>query len=230
MFSNSSSNTSLSLLINTRGMMKSLYFGAAISPLMEQAASQSQDSRLPPLLLLPFEFIKRVAVVLDQGALFRGNKEGVIRKKIIEHDLVECVISLPEKLFYNTSAPGAILVFNMAKSEKSKNRILFINASNLFGKHKEIRRLNQLYPEHIDKVISALESFETIEGLAAVRSKEEILKQDGNLNVTLYVSQINDEEKIDIRNVLSEISNADSQLKDIDKKLNSYLKELGYID
>ena len=173
---------------------------------------------------------KRVAVVLDQGALFRGNKEGVIRKKIIEHDLVECVISLPEKLFYNTGAPGAILVFNMAKSEKSKNRILFINASNLFGKHKEIRRLNQLYPEHIDKVISALESFETIEGLAAVRSKEEILKQDGNLNVTLYVSQINDEEKIDIRNVLSEISNADSQLKDIDKKLNSYLKELGYID
>ena len=173
---------------------------------------------------------KRVAVVLDQGALFRGNREGAIRKKIIEQDLVECVISLPEKLFYNTGAPGGILVFNRAKSEKSKNRILFINASNQFGKHKEIRKLNQLYPEHIDNIVNALESFETIEGLTTVRSSEEILKQDGNLNVTLYVSQINDEEQIDIRNVLSEISDTDLQLKDIDKKLDSYLKELGYLD
>ena len=90
--------------------------------------------------------------------------------------------------------------------------------------------LNQLYPEHIDNIVNALESFETIEGLTTVRSSEEILKQDGNLNVTLYVSQINDEEQIDIRNVLSEISDTDLQLKDIDKKLDSYLKELGYLD
>ena len=58
---------------------------------------------------------KRVAVVLDQGSLFRGNAEGRIRSAVIAADLVECVISLPEKLFYNTGAPGAILVFNKAK-------------------------------------------------------------------------------------------------------------------
>ncbi|MEM0156426.1 MAG: class I SAM-dependent DNA methyltransferase [Thermoplasmataceae archaeon] len=173
---------------------------------------------------------KKVAVVLDQGSLFRGNREGEIRKKIVEQDLVECVISLPEKLFYNTGAPGAILVFNRAKNEKSKNRILFINASSQYGKHKEIRKLNQLYPEHIDNIVDALESFETRDGFCAVKSKEEVLKQDGNLNVPLYVSQTDHEEEIDIRNVLSEISKVDGELKEVDEKLNAYLKELGYID
>ena len=61
---------------------------------------------------------KRVAVVLDQGSLFRGNAEGKIRSAVIAADLVECVISLPEKLFYNTGAPGTILVFNKSKVSK----------------------------------------------------------------------------------------------------------------
>lgn len=173
---------------------------------------------------------KRVAVVLDQGALFRGNREGEIRKKVIEADLVECVISLPEKLFYNTGAPGAILVFNRNKTEKSRNKILFINASNEFAKHKEIRKLNQLYPENVDRIVKTFESFEDIEGLASVKDKDEVLKQNGNLNVTLYVSQINKEEEVNIKQVISEIRDTDNQLKDIDEKLNSYLKELGYIE
>ncbi len=173
---------------------------------------------------------KRVAVVLDQGALFRGNKEGEIRKKVIEADLVECVISLPEKLFYNTGAPGAILVFNKKKSEMSKDKILFINASNEFGKHKEIRKLNQLYPEHIDRILEVFETLSDKEGLSSVKSKEDVIRQNGNLNVTLYASQINHEEQIDIRQVLSEIDDTDTRLKEVEEKLNTYLKELGYLE
>ena len=173
---------------------------------------------------------KRVVVVLDQGSLFRGNREGEIRKKIIETDLVECVISLPEKIFYNTGAPGAILVLNKNKYEDSKNKILFINASNEFGKHREIRRLNQLYPENIEKIIKTFESFEDITGFSTVKTKEEVLKQDGNLNVTLYASPINVEKQVDIRAVLSETVMVDNELKDVDKKLDEYLKELGYFD
>lgn len=173
---------------------------------------------------------KRVAVVLDQGALFRGNKEGEIRKKVIEADLVECVISLPEKLFFNTGAPGAILVFNKKKPEKSKKKILFINASNEFGKHKEIRKLNQLYPENIENVSKAFELFEERDGLSSIKENDEVLKQNGNLNVTLYVAQITREEQIDIRQVISEIEETDSQLKEVDDRLNSFLKELGYLD
>ncbi len=173
---------------------------------------------------------KRVSVVLDQGSLFRGNREGEIRKKVIEADLVECVISLPEKLFYNTGAPGAILVFNKNKPEKSKGNVLFINASNEFGKHKDIRKLNQLYPENIDRIVKTFESFEDQDGFAVVKSNDEILKQNGNLNVTLYVSQVIQEDQIDIKQVLSELNEVDAQIKDVDEKLNSYLKELGYLD
>ena len=173
---------------------------------------------------------KKVVVVLDQGSLFRGNREGEIRKKIIEADLVECIISLPEKIFYNTGAPGAILVFNKNKSEDSRNKILFINASNEFGKHRETRRLNQLYPENIEKIIKTFESFEDITGFSIVKTKEEVLKHDGNLNVTLYVSQIMNEEIVDIREVLSRVTKLDDQLIEVDKKLDLYLKELGYLD
>ena len=59
----------------------------------------------------------RVGLIVDNGCLFRGGEEKAVRSKIIGRDLVECVILLPEKLFYNTGAPGAILIFNKNKPE-----------------------------------------------------------------------------------------------------------------
>ena len=54
----------------------------------------------------------KVGIVIDNGCLFRGGKERIIRSRILEEDLIECVILLPEKLFYNTGAPGAIIILN----------------------------------------------------------------------------------------------------------------------
>ena len=54
----------------------------------------------------------RVGLVVDNGCLFRGGAEKTVRSKVVDEDLVECVILLPEKLFYNTGAPGAIVIFN----------------------------------------------------------------------------------------------------------------------
>jgi len=85
---------------------------------------------------------KKAVVVIDQGALFRGGREREIRSKIVAEDLVEAVILLPEKLFYNTQAPGVIIVFNKNKPPERKGKILFINASNEYKPHPEIRRLN----------------------------------------------------------------------------------------
>ena len=173
---------------------------------------------------------KRVAVVLDQGSLFRGNSEGNIRSAMIFSDLVECVISLPEKLFSNTGAPGAILIFNREKNATRKGKILFINASNEFGKHKEVRKLNQLNPEHIERIAGAFENFQQQEGFSVIKSIEDVMKNNGNLNVSLYVSQIIKEEEINIKSVLSEINDVDEQLEEVNKKLDSYMRELGYID
>ncbi len=164
---------------------------------------------------------KRVAIVLDQGSLFRGNREGEIRKKIIDADLVECVISLPEKLFYNTGAPGAIIIFNKNKELNRKSKILFIDASNEFGKHNRVRKLNQLYPENIEKIFNTFQNFTDIKGFSSVISIDTVQKNDGNLNVPLYISRIDNEENIDIKETIEKISKVENDLNNVNEKLNS---------
>ncbi|RLG68656.1 MAG: SAM-dependent DNA methyltransferase, partial [Candidatus Iainarchaeum archaeon] len=127
----------------------------------------------------------RVGIVIDNGCLFRGGKEKVIRSKVIEDDLLECVILLPEKLFYNTGAPGAILIFRKNKPEERKDKVLFINASQEYEQHPEVRKLNRLGEKHIKKIVEAYKKFEDIKDFARVVSREEIQKNDYNLNVTL---------------------------------------------
>src|SRR5690606_14563850 len=65
----------------------------------------------------------RMGVVVPHGVLFRGAAEGRIRQKLIEENLLDTVIGLPEKLFYGTGIPAAILFF---KKKKTDNKILFI--------------------------------------------------------------------------------------------------------
>ena len=84
----------------------------------------------------------------------------LIRKAIVNDDFVECVILLPEKLFYNTGAPGAIIIFNKQKPEERKGKILFINASNEYEKHPEVRKLNWLGEEHIERIVKTYREFE----------------------------------------------------------------------
>ena len=97
-------------------------------------------------------------------------------------------------------------------------------------KHKEVRKLNQLNPEHIERIAGAFENFKQQEGFSVIKSIEDVMKNNGNLNVSLYVSQIIKEEEINIKSVLFEINHIDEQLEEVNGKLNSYLKELGYID
>ncbi len=97
----------------------------------------------------------KMAVVLDTGAVSRGsgnagrNKERDIRKEFVERDFIEAVILLPENLFYNTTAPGIIMVINKAKPEDRKGHILLINASKLYEKG---RPKNYLPDEAIQKI------------------------------------------------------------------------------
>ena len=107
---------------------------------------------------------------------------------------------------------------------------MFINSSKEFRKHPEVRKLNQLSPDNIDRIVDALVSFRDSEGFSRSVPVQDVLKREGNLNVTLYVSPINEEEHVDIRAVLSEMGAVDNEVKDANKKLDGYLKELGYLD
>lgn len=84
----------------------------------------------------------RAAIVLDTGAVSRGsgsknsNKERDLRKLFVEEDRIECVILLPDNLFYNTNSPGIILFINKDKPKERKGQVLLINASDFFDKEK----------------------------------------------------------------------------------------------
>jgi type I restriction enzyme M protein len=170
----------------------------------------------------------RVGVVIDNGCLFRGGKEGNIRRKIVEADLIECVLLLPEKLFYNTGAPGAIIIFRKNKPTERKGKILFINASNEYIKHPTVRKLNSLSDENIKHIAEAYKRFEDKAGFCKVANIEEVRRNDYNLNVTLYVMPIEESEQIDIVKEWMELKELEKEKQEIASKLEQYISEIAH--
>ncbi len=121
-----------------------------------------------------------------QGILFR-DKEVEIRKKMVEEDVVECVISLGPNLFYNSSMVSCLVVTNNNKPKNRKNKILFIQAVNEIRNEKAMSYLD---PHHIKKIHNAYLTFKNQPNFSAVIDKEEILKDESiRLNVQLFVKE-----------------------------------------
>jgi len=171
----------------------------------------------------------RVGLVIDNGCLFRGGKEKAIRMRIVKRDWIECVILLPEKLFYNTGAPGAIIIFNKNKPPERRGNILFINASSEYIPHPSVRRLNSLSKENIRKIVEAYRKFAEIPGFSRVVGIEEVKNNDYNLNVTLYVMPIEEEEPIDIAKEFSELKKLEVERQEVERKLEQYISQLAQL-
>ena len=169
---------------------------------------------------------KKAVVVIDQGALFRGGREREIRSKIVDEDLVEAVILLPEKLFYNTQAPGVVIVFNKNKPAERKGKILFINANNEYESHPEIRKLNRLGEGHIERIVKAYREFRNIEGFTRVASLEEVRANDYNLSVNLYIAPPIEAGEVDIEKELQELLELEKQAEEAMKKVLYYIQQV----
>jgi type I restriction enzyme M protein len=139
---------------------------------------------------------------------------------------VECVLLLPEKLFYNTGAPGAIIVFRKNKPAERKGKILFINASNEYIKHPTVRKLNTLSDENIRRIVEAYKKFEDVAGFCRVVNVEEVRRNDYNLNVTLYVMPVEEGEQIDIIKEWKELKELERERQEITSKLEQYISEI----
>lgn len=139
----------------------------------------------------------RCAILFPHGILFR-DEEKSMREKLIRSDLVECVIGLGPNLFYNASMEACIVICRSKKPESHKGQILLINAVN------EVTRRNAqsyLEPQHIKKIATAYERFETDGVIARKVSIREIEKNDFSLNLTLYISVDNTAGDTDSRNL-----------------------------
>ena len=97
-----------------------------------------------------------------------------IRREFIEGDFVEAVILLPENLFYNTTAPGVIIVINKSKQDERKGQLLLINASKLF---KKGRPKNYLPEESIEQVSDIYLAWKEEEGISKIITREDVYKR-----------------------------------------------------
>lgn len=179
--------------------------------------------------------IGKVGVILPHGALFRGSSEGKIRQQLIEENLLEAVIGLPANLFFGTGIPACIMLFSKGKGDNKD--ILFIDASKNFESGKN---QNKLRAVDIEKIVTTYKTFKTapalmsdegqvIEDKFAYRATiKEIAENDFNLNIPRYVDTFEEETPVDIPATQAEITRLKSELVEVEKQMEAYLKELGF--
>ena len=131
----------------------------------------------------------RLAVVLPQGALFRGGAEQRIRRHLIEEDLVEAVIGLAPNLFYGAGLAACVMVLRQRKAPERQGKVLLVDGSTLF---RRARNQNTLEDQHRQTIERLHAAFAEEEGLAHVATLEAIADNDFNLNLGLYVTPAED--------------------------------------
>ena len=194
------------------------------------APSSSADWGWVQHILASLKENGRAAIVLDTGAVSRGSgsqntdRERDIRKKFVEEDLIEGVVLLPENLFYNTSAPGIILLLNRSKPDERKEQILLINLSQYFEKGKP---KNILTDDAIEAATEVYQAWESREKLSNVITLEDAQKTDYNLSPSQFVDVGDKVEHRPVNEILSDLTEARIAREKADKILEDVLTQLG---
>lgn len=189
----------------------------------------------------------RIGVVVPHGVLFREGDEGIIRKGLlvgkdnIKGDLIEGVVGLPDKLFFNTGIAAAVLIINKNKPATLKNKVIFVDASAEYGEGKamnflregDIKRITTEYNKAKQTLVDAGEQTEdklsdllksvTVDKYLRVVDIAEIKQNDFNLNISRYIDKSNNEETINIKEVMANLSGIEANLENIDNKLGTLL-------
>ena len=172
----------------------------------------------------------RAAIVLDTGAVSRGsgnkhtNRERDIRKAFVENDLIEGVILLPENLFYNTTAPGIILLLNRNKPIEYREHILLINLSKYFEKQAP---KNALTDEGINAASEVYQKWESREKLSRVITLEDARKTDYNLSPSQFVDVGDVVEHRPVHEIVADLTEARIAREKADRTLEDLLIRLG---
>ena len=155
------------------------------------------------------------------GILFR-DAEMQMRRKMIEEDLVECVIGLGPNLFYNSPMEACLLITKTKKEKNKQGKVLIINAVKEVRQDKNIAFLED---SHIERIYNAYTTYKDEEGFCKVVSIEDVLKYNASLNMALYVSNVDSsEEQISLNDALTNWTQSSEQLK---TSMEQLFKELG---
>ncbi|MFR8619754.1 MAG: type I restriction-modification system subunit M [Romboutsia timonensis] len=178
----------------------------------------------------------KAGVVLANGSLSSNTSgEGDIRRKILEDDLVDCIVALPDKLFYTTGIPVCIWLFN--RDKKHKGQTLFIDARKMGDMVN--RRLRELSDEDIKKIANTYiawqneDGYEDVQGYCKVASIDEIKEHDYILTPGRYVGieEVEDdgepfEEKMD--RLTTTLANQFKKSRELEEEIRKQLGGIGY--
>jgi type I restriction-modification system, M subunit len=164
----------------------------------------------------------RAAIVCFPGIFYRKGAERTIRKYLIDNNFIDCVIQLPENLFFGTSIATCILVMSKNKTE---NKVLFIDASKEFKKETNN---NILEEKNIDAIIEEFRNRADVEYYSRYVDVSEIEENNYNLSVSTYVEKEDTREVIDIKVLNKELEETVKKIDALRSSINEIVKELEY--
>ena len=165
----------------------------------------------------------------DTDAVTRGsgskneNREKAIRRWFVEQDLVEGVVLLPDNLFYNTTAPGLIVLLNRHKPAARAGRIVLVNASReaLKGQPK-----NYLPEAAIRKIADAFHAGKDVDKFVKVIGRDEAAANDYNLSPSRYIATGEDEVLRPIPEILAELAKLDAESAKVNREVTAIMEKL----
>jgi type I restriction enzyme M protein len=168
----------------------------------------------------------KAAIVIPHGVLFRKH-ESKFREPILEDDLVEAIIGLPENLFQNNSIPSAILVLNTDKPAERKNEVQFVYAADE-DFYRELSNQNELTENGLDHIVENFRNWTTEERVSRTVKLDEIRENDYNLNIALYVDTTEPEEDIDVQEELGKLRELQAERDEIEARMDQHMEALNY--
>ena len=162
----------------------------------------------------------RAAIVCFPGIFYRKGAEKTIRQYLVDNNFIDCIIQLPENLFFGTTIATCILI--MAKN-KIENKILFIDASKEFKKEANNNILDET---NIEVIIDAFKNRTEKEYFSRYVDKEDIQERDYNLSVSTYVEKEDTKEVIDIKVLNKEIEETVKKIDKLRSSIDEIVKEL----
>ena len=192
------------------------------STLKDHHAANTQQRQIPGIL----DLVRRL---LDTGAASRGsgnagsNKEKTVRQWFVDQDLIDSVLYLPENLFYNTTAPGIVLFLDKDKPKARRNKVLLVNASQLFEKGDP---KNFIPPTDIQRIAETLIGWQEQEKLSRIVDHAELKKNDYNISPSRYIHTADAETYRPLAEIVADLDAVEAEAHEADAALREILARI----
>src|SRR5574344_508270 len=160
------------------------------------------------------------AIVCFPGVMYRGGAERKIRQYLIDNNYVDCIIQLPNNLFFGTSITTCIMVLKKAKKD---NNTLFIDASKECVK---VTNSNKLTDNNLQHILDTFINRKDVQYVSKLVANDDIAKADYNLSISTYVEQEDTREKVDIAELNARIEKIVAHENELRAQIDEIIKAL----